>query len=151
LSTSGMTPRRVWLLGTLVLVLTFLAGGMAGAAWDRFHRHGDDSRGGRGGPRHFVEMLKHRYHLTDQQAQRIDVIVARRRPRVDSLMATVQPQLRAAFDSTNAEIRVVLTPEQRAKFDQDQERRRRTLSGRDSSAARTATPPPAPADSTARR
>ena len=28
-------------------------------------------------------------------------------------MATVQPQLRAAFDSTNAEIRVVLTPEQR--------------------------------------
>jgi Spy/CpxP family protein refolding chaperone len=146
-----MTPRRVWLLGTLVLVLTFLAGGLAGAAWDRFHRHGDESRGGRGGgPRHFVEMLKHRYHLTDQQAQRIDVIVARRRPRVDSLMATVQPQLRAAFDSTNAEIRVVLTPRQRAKFDQDQERRRRSLSGRDSTASRTATSPAMPIDSTHR-
>ena len=123
-----ISPRRVWLLSTVVLVLTFVAGSLAGAAWERHHRtearRHEGGRGGRG-DRHFGEMLKERYGLSDEQAARVEAIVQRRRPRVDSLMATVQPRVRAMFDSTNAEIRVLLTPEQRVKFDRDQERRRR--------------------------
>ncbi|HEV7590167.1 MAG TPA: hypothetical protein VGO40_18760 [Longimicrobium sp.] len=126
-----VSPRRVWLLATVALLLTFVAGSLAGAAWER-HHHAEARRpeGGRG-QRHLGEMLKRRYGLSDAQATRVEAIVARRRPRVDSLMATVQPRIRAAFDSTNAEIRVLLTPEQRVKFDRDQERRRRIHGGGD--------------------
>ena len=120
-----ISPRRVWLLSTVVLLLTFVAGSLAGAAWERHHRAEARRHEGGRGDRHLGEMLKQRYGLSDEQATRIDGIVQRRRPRVDSLMATVQPRIRAAFDSTNAEIRVLLTPEQRVKFDRDQERRRR--------------------------
>jgi Spy/CpxP family protein refolding chaperone len=116
-----VSPRRVWLLATVALLLTFVAGSLAGAAWERWH-HGP---GRRHGERHLGERMKARYGLSDEQARRVEAIVQKRRPRVDSLMATVQPRLRAMFDSTNAEIRVVLTPEQRAKFDRDQEHRRR--------------------------
>jgi Spy/CpxP family protein refolding chaperone len=123
----ALSPRRVWLLATVALLLTFVAGSLAGAAWERSHRPPAGRHQGARGQRHFGEMLKQRYDLSDEQATRVEAIVQRRRPRVDSLMATVQPALRSAFDSTNAEIRLVLTPEQRVKFDHDQERRRRDV------------------------
>jgi Spy/CpxP family protein refolding chaperone len=125
-----VSPRRVWLLATVALLLTFVAGSLAGVAWERA-QHSQSRRhdgGGRGG-RHFGAMLKERYDLSDEQARRIEAIVQRRRPRIDSLMATVQPRIRSAFDSTRAEIRVLLTPEQRVKFDRDQEERRRRRQG----------------------
>lgn len=120
-----VSPRRVWVLATVALLLTFVAGSLAGVAWERWN-HGSERRHERGrGERHFGKMLQERYGLSDEQARRVEAIVARRRPRVDSLMATVQPRVRAMYDTTNAEIRVLLTPEQRAKFDRDQARRRR--------------------------
>jgi Spy/CpxP family protein refolding chaperone len=120
-----VSPRRVWVLATVALLLTFVAGSLAGMAYERWH-HGQERRHERGrGDRHIGERMKERYGLSDEQARRVEEIVQRRRPRVDSLMATVQPRVRALFDSTNAEIRVLLTPEQRVKFDRDQARRRR--------------------------
>jgi len=116
-----VSPRRVWVLATVALLLTFVAGSLAGAAWERWH-HAQVRQHERG---HIGETMKRRYGLSDAQAARIEAIVRRRQPRVDSLMATVQPRIRSAFDSTRAEIRVLLTPEQRVKFDRDQERRRR--------------------------
>jgi len=131
-----MNPRRVWLLATAALLLTFVAGSLAGAAWERWHHAQQHRHEGRG--EHAGEMLKRRYGLSDEQARRVEAIVRRRRPRVDSLIALVQPQLRAAFDTTNAEIRQVLTPGQRVKFDRDQEERRRRQ------AERGHGPPPGP-------
>jgi Spy/CpxP family protein refolding chaperone len=131
-----LTPRRVWLLAAVVVVLTFVAGSLAGAAWERWHHaqvRRESTREQRVG-----DMLKHRYDLSDAQKARIEIILRRRRPRVDSLMALVQPRIRSAFDSTNAEIRVVLTPGQRVKFDRDQARRRR-----DSQRQAPPGPPPA--------
>jgi Spy/CpxP family protein refolding chaperone len=120
-----VSPRRVWVLATVALVLAFVAGGLAGAAWERWdHQQERRSERGRGG-RHIGERMKERYGLSDEQARRVEAIVQRRRPRVDSLMATVQPRIRAMYDSTSAEIRVLLTPEQRVKFDRDRARRRR--------------------------
>jgi hypothetical protein len=127
--TTPMTARRVWLLASLALVLAFVAGGLAGAAWERGHGAGEHRRHDtRRGSQGVAEAMKHRYGLSDPQTRSIDAILRKRRPRIDSLMAIVGPQLRAAFDSTNAEIRQVLTPGQRAKFDRDQERRRRGMS-----------------------
>jgi len=125
-STRTVSPRRVWGLAAVALLLTFVAGALAGAAWERF-QHRRDHAGTR--EHRIGEMMKHRYGLSDGQAARIEAIVTRRRPRVDSLMATIEPQVRAAFDSTNAEIRAVLTPAQRAAFDRDQARRRHRWPG----------------------
>jgi Spy/CpxP family protein refolding chaperone len=119
-----VSPRRVWLLATVALLLTFVAGSLAGAAWERWH-HAEQRR--HEGGRHLGERMKERYGLSNEQVRRVEAIVQKRRPRLDSLMATVQPQVRALFDSTNTEIRVVLTPEQRVKFDRDQARRRREM------------------------
>jgi Spy/CpxP family protein refolding chaperone len=113
----------VWLLATAALLLAFVAGALAGAAYERIQAR-DRPRPPRG-PHHFAEMMQRRYGLSDAQERKVDAIVQRRRPRVDSLMATIQPQLRAAYDSTSIEIRGVLTPSQRLKFDQDELRRRR--------------------------
>lgn len=128
MSTRPISPRRVWVLASLALVLTFVAGALAGAAWERMHREPPRREGPRS-PHAVSETLKRRYGLNAEQTRRVDAILQRRRPRVDSLMAAVRPQLRAAYDSTNAEIRQVLTPAQRVKFDQYQERRRRGLDG----------------------
>jgi hypothetical protein len=87
-------------------------------------------------------MMQRRYGLSDAQERKVDAIVQRRRPRVDSLMAIVQPQLRAAYDSTSNEIRGVLTPSQRLRFDQDEVRRRRDRE--QASAQRPVAPAPAP-------
>ena len=130
-----VSPRRVWVLAAGALLLTFVAGSLAGAAWERWHHA--QVREHERGQRHIGETMKRRYGLSDAQATRVEAIVQRRQPRVDSLMATVQPRIRATVDSIRAEIRVVLTPEQRAKFDRDQARRRRLHGGEDR-------PPPPP-------
>jgi hypothetical protein len=114
----------VWLLASLALILAFVAGAFAGAAWERM-RTPDRRRVPT--PRTVHEItasMQGRYGLSDAQARQVETILARRRPRVDSLMATIRPQLRAAFDSTSAEIRTVLTPAQREKFDREQAIRR---------------------------
>ena len=120
-----LSPGRVRLLASAALILAFVAGALAGTAWERMHAPRDHRPGGPRGPHRFAEMMARRYDLSPDQAKRVEVILARRRPRVDSLMASVQPQLRAAYDSTNAEVRQVLTPKQRVKFDEDLARRRR--------------------------
>ncbi|HEX6748569.1 MAG TPA: hypothetical protein VF092_14825 [Longimicrobium sp.] len=140
MSARPLSARRVWLLATLALVLTFVAGALAGAAWERVR--GDQPRRHRG-PRAVAESMQRRYGLTDDQRRRIDAIMQRRRPRVDSLLASVRPQLRAAMDSTNGEIRVVLTPAQRKKFDANLERRRRGLDRMTGNGSQRGSPPSA--------
>ncbi|HSU17183.1 hypothetical protein [Longimicrobium sp.] len=122
---SPLSPRRVWVMASLALVLTFVAGALAGAAWERVRareRHDAEREARTQG-----EVLQHRYGLSDEQTRRVDAILQRRRPRVDSLMSAVRPQLRAASDSTSREIREVMTPSQRRQYDEDRERRRRNL------------------------
>lgn len=138
-----LSPRRVWLLATAALLLAFVAGGLSGAAWER-HQAAQRRNALADREETFAERMKRRYGVNQAQATRLEAIVAKRRPRMDSLMATVQPEVRAAFDSTSAELREVLTPEQRVKFDRDQARRRR--SGRFPFAPQPgAQPAPAPA------
>jgi len=131
-------------MAALVLALTFVAGALAGAAWERVHGESARPRSSPRGDRPLSAVMQERYGLTGEQTKRVDAILQRRRPRVDSLMSTVRPQLLAAFDSTNREIRQLLTPQQRVKFDQDRERRRRSLAGTSRPAAAPA-PAPAPA------
>jgi Spy/CpxP family protein refolding chaperone len=67
--------------------------------------------------------------LTPAQTVSIDSILAKGRPKVETVMAESMPKLRAALDSMRVEIRAVLTPDQRDRFDKTQARFRRRPPG----------------------
>jgi hypothetical protein len=104
------------------------AAGMITEAWVRRvrmgHRHMSmqDARPPFGAERdrHFGEELG----LDSVQRARVDSVFARRRVQIDSFWKGPGRSLRAIMDSTRQEVRSVLTPEQRAKFD------RRRMEGR---------------------
>ena len=106
----------------LLLLLVFAAG-MITEAWVwriRTHRSHSSMASGRGRPpfgaerdRHFGEDLG----LDSAQRMRVDSIFARRRVEIDSFWKGPGKSLRAIMDSTRQEVRNVLTPEQRARFD----------------------------------
>lgn len=125
--------RAMW-VAALVLLLVGAAGVATGIALERrvLSRHGEMrrgprgefGRGGRGGRpadtlearKRFRERMIADLDLTPQQAARIDTIMERQRPHMDSLRAVLEPQLRAAAEATRRQIEAVLTPEQVQKF-----------------------------------
>lgn len=70
--------------------------------------------------RHFGEELG----LDSLQRVRVDSIFAHRRVQIDSFWNGPGKSLRAIMDSTREEVRTVLTPEQRARFDRRHMERR---------------------------
>jgi Spy/CpxP family protein refolding chaperone len=104
----------------VLLVLVFGAG-MVTDAWVhrlRMRRPHMVMEGGRPpfGPArdgHFAQELG----LDSLQRMRVDSVFARRRVQIDSFWKGPGRSLRAIMDSTRQEVRSVLTPEQRARFD----------------------------------
>lgn len=116
---------RVRAKGIAILLLTFLVGGLAGAALERARasrgtpqpaarwweaRPGPRRPGGL--PRMFREL-----NLTDEQRAQIHEIMEQAGPQTDEVLNELLPRLRAVTDSIHDEIRAVLTPEQAAKLD----------------------------------
>ena len=106
---------RARLLGSLVVVLAFVAGVMTGLAVERRPRPGlnvtvtattTDRM-----PRE-LELLE----LTDAQQGQIRSILVRGRDRVLGVVHDFEPRMKVAMDSTNAEIDAVLTGPQRASL-----------------------------------
>jgi len=65
--------------------------------------------------------------LDEEQAARVDSLMAVQRQKADSLLESIHPRLKALIDSTNASIEALLTDEQRERFHQMQERRHEVL------------------------
>jgi Spy/CpxP family protein refolding chaperone len=70
--------------------------------------------------------------LSPPQRERIDEILARRRQQADAFWQDAGPRLHELMDSTRAEIRTVLTPEQRAEYDRLRTERREARKQRES-------------------
>jgi Spy/CpxP family protein refolding chaperone len=113
-----------------LLIAAFVAGALAGAAGDRLLHAGEprfhEARGRHGHDRMavFIDELD----LSSQQRARVEAALERRRPQAEAIWESVKPRLRAQIDSTNAEIRALLTPEQQEAFDRklrELEQRRR--------------------------
>ncbi len=123
--TGETTPRRTRLLAAVVLVATFLAGGLAGAGL-RHAIHG--CRGGH-------EMADGRplppplrgLDLTGDQERQVREVVDRYHPRMEAAMRQTWPVMKPVFDEMAVEIKALLTPEQQAQFEakrQEMEQRR---------------------------
>lgn len=116
----------VWLVAATIIVMSMLTGVIVGVAIDRrvvLHRIGDGPFFVRSGGMHTRAImipgrLEHELGLSPAQSAAVDSITRHRMAQRDSLMARTFPVMRALLDSTRSDIERVLTPEQRAKFEQ---------------------------------
>ena len=111
MTTGGDASLKLRIQGTVLIIVIFVVGVLAGSAAERvrasrekpmrpFRQPGEL-------PRPFA-----RLDLTEEQRTQISDIFESSRPRADSVLQELMPHLRAINDSIQAEIREVLTPEQ---------------------------------------
>ena len=100
-----MSATKTAILAVLVLVMTFGAGVVGGAAAHHVLALRPPGPGPELVPRAMIRQLDRRLDLNDAQRAQIEAIVMRRHER-----------MRAEIETTNDEIAKVLTPEQREKF-----------------------------------
>jgi Spy/CpxP family protein refolding chaperone len=147
---------RIRTKGIALLVLTFVAGALAGVAVERLR----SAQQAPELPPPDITMMRppregnlppvfRQLNLTPAQREQIIQILERGRPRTDGILREMLPRLRATTDSIHAEVRAVLTPAQLATWDSltAQMRRRagqvrRGMRGRGMGPA--APPPPEP-------
>jgi Spy/CpxP family protein refolding chaperone len=114
-------PRRLRLITAGVLAATFGLGAITGGgictwvAADRREAARDDLPRG---PWPLSQL-----DLSDEQRSRIHEIFERHRPKLDAVLRDSFPVVRPIHESIDSEIREVLTPEQRIRFDQLKEHR----------------------------
>lgn len=85
---------------------------------------------GRPEPGFSVGVLAQRLDLSPDQVVAVDEIVERRRDAMTGLMSSLRPAMEAEFARMDAEIRAVLTDEQRAAFDEFIDARFESFGGR---------------------
>lgn len=122
---------RVRLRGLALLMVTFVAGGLAGAAVEHVRApesswSGPLARDGgpptppmRRDPGNFVPAIFEDLDLSERQREEIRRILRESRSVTDSLLGRFMPRLRAVTDSVRREIRSVLTPEQRERMERE--------------------------------
>jgi Spy/CpxP family protein refolding chaperone len=109
------TRLKIW----LAVLGIFLLGGVTGAALNNVYRirngwHGSFEQRGREG---YVEGLRHRLSLNDEQTTQIRTIMDETRGEYRQLRTEVRPRYDASRQRARTRIRALLTPEQQQKFD----------------------------------
>jgi hypothetical protein len=115
-------------IAVVLLLLMVFAAGMITEVWvgrfrtQRTHTRMMGARAPFGAERdrHFGEELG----MDSLERVRVDSIFARRRVQIDGFWKGPGKALRSIMDSTREEVRAVLTPEQRARFDRRHMERR---------------------------
>lgn len=123
-----VTAKRARVMGLVVLVVMFAIGALTGAATMRV-ASSDESQAKARAESPERPGLFETLQLTDEQRVQVDAIMERRRAEVDAFWKEHGPQLRAITDSARAEMREVLTPEQRVLEEQFRAERRRHYEG----------------------
>lgn len=123
---------RMRLLGAGLLLVTFAAGALSGAALDRVlttdrgvdvthERERDGEEDGESRSRSYVIDA---IDMSAEQRGAIDQILEDRTERMQTVWREVEPRFDAITDSARTEIMEVLTPEQRAAYEEKLEERR---------------------------
>lgn len=114
--------RKARLAGMALLLVTFVAGTLAGAAAnrvvvDREAPAAEGREGDRRERRPSTEDFLSRLELTAEQRTAIDSILDMRRGQIDGIWKEMRPRMRALGDSARVEIGSVLTDEQREAYE----------------------------------
>jgi Spy/CpxP family protein refolding chaperone len=100
---------RTRLLALAVLAVTFIAGGLLGAGLHHAFRPPPPL-----GP---FQLPERELHLTKEQHVKIDAVMASHQEQITAVTHEVLPRLKPIADEMRAQIREVLTEEQRATLD----------------------------------
>ncbi|HEX6323492.1 MAG TPA: hypothetical protein VFZ36_07190 [Vicinamibacterales bacterium] len=126
-----MIPRtnRQRLIGLAVLVVTFLAGGVAGAAIREVTADPTPAREARSDGRDSERRGERRFPfeylgIEGEQRAQIEALFDRNQAATSAVWQEYKPRFDAIVDSTRAELNRLLTPEQREKFTEYRKRRR---------------------------
>lgn len=112
-----MTRSRVGAL--LLLVATFVLGGLLGGALTSLAERREHERHPRGPRPTYVERLTQDLGLSPEQRDRIQAVLDRHQPTMDSLWTQIRqhfPQLEAERVAVRQEVLAILTPEQQARY-----------------------------------
>lgn len=117
----------------MFLLGAFLTGGALGYAAD--HMLGREKMSGaRGGRTSMSARIAKELDLTPAQRASMDSLMARRREQIREIYRPIRPQLdslekigRAVSESTHAQVRRILTPEQQVKWDAMRDRARKSF------------------------
>lgn len=114
-----MSSTRATVLAAVALVVTFVAGIAVGVTGHRLllWKWGGRERVRPQATTFMVKRLDQQLNLTPQQEVEVTRILTTHHERMGAVFSNVRPQMRSQIEQTNAEIRRVLTPEQRAKFE----------------------------------
>lgn len=111
------------LLAALVVVGAFVGGAAIGVAGDRV-AHAEERGSREVDSRTYWDRIGAEWKLTPPQRRVIDSLMDAQRKKISALYAPLRPAMdsvneraRAVTDSTQAQLRVVLTAEQRVKLD----------------------------------
>jgi Spy/CpxP family protein refolding chaperone len=110
-----LSGTKTTLVAVLVLVLTFGAGFIGGAAVHHLvfaHRE----QMAPFAMHVMVNRLDRRLDLTDAQRKQVEEIIQRHHKLINAIWDDARPRVRAELQAANREIEQVLTPEQRAKY-----------------------------------
>ena len=133
----------------MFLLGAFVTGGALGLTADRVigGGHNREMRG----PRAYRQKMAEELKLTPQQQTSMDSLMEQKRSQIVALYKPVRPQLdsiaiaaRVVSDSTHAQIKRLLNPDQQAKLDRMRAAGRRDLGerrGKDSSGSPPGAPP----------
>lgn len=124
----GNNGKRARLIGSALLILMFVVGGLAGAAVSRVLSADDAKeqlsgkpreRGSRGGPRRLLEdtTFAREIGLTTAQRAEIKTILDRRDDEAKKMWSEFEPRLKSFGQEVHEEVSAVLTPEQRTRLD----------------------------------
>lgn len=125
----GLNGKNARVIGSALLVVTFIAGALAGAAMIRVLSAesravpGERARSSgspmKGGPRRLLldETFSKEIGLTAEQKTKIKEILDRRDVEAKKLWAGFEPSLKEVGRQVHGEINQVLTPEQQTKFE----------------------------------
>lgn len=133
----------------MFLLGAFVAGGALGFTADRVIdvKHGRDMRG----PRAYRQRMAEELKLTPAQQASVDSLIEQKHRQIVTLYKPVKPQLdsiailaRTVSDSTHAQIKRLLNPDQQVKLDEMRAAARRELAERrgPDSTGRPPVPPP---------
>ena len=135
----------------MFLLGAFIAGGALGFTADRVMdvKHGREMRG----PHAYRQRMHDELKLTPKQQTSIDSLIEQKHRQIVALYKPMKPQLdsiavltRVVSDSTHAQIKRLLNPDQQVKLDQMRAAARKELAERrgGDSAGRPPGPPPGP-------
>jgi Spy/CpxP family protein refolding chaperone len=108
-----VTAKRARLTGLMVVAVMFAVGALTGAATMRVAATDRTEVKETERKREPRPSLWETLELTPVQREQVDAIMERRRGEVESFWNEHGPQLRAVMDSARADVRELLTPEQR--------------------------------------